>query len=46
MFNIKRFTCNMLTENCYVVSDETNEAVIIDCGALYEEEGKIGRAHV
>lgn len=29
----------MLAENCYVVSDETNEAVIIDCGALYEEEG-------
>ena len=29
----------MLTENCYVVSDETNEAVIIYCGALYEEEG-------
>lgn len=39
MFKIKRFTCNMLAENCYVVSDETNEAVIIDCGALYEEEG-------
>jgi len=39
MITIKCFTCNMLAENCYVVSDETNECVIIDCGALYEEEG-------
>ena len=28
----------MLQENCYVVSDETLEAVIIDCGAYYNEE--------
>ena len=39
MITIKRFTCNMLAENCYIVSDETRECVIIDCGALYEEEG-------
>ena len=39
MITIKNFTCNMLAENCYVVSDETKECVIIDCGALYEEEG-------
>ena len=38
MLTIKRFTCNMLAENCYVVSDETKEAVIIDCGAMYQEE--------
>jgi len=30
--------CNPLQENCYVVSDETLECVIIDCGAYYEEE--------
>lgn len=30
----------MFQENCYVVSDETNECVIIDCGAFYEEEKK------
>lgn len=30
--------CNMLQENTYIVSDETREAVIIDCGALYDEE--------
>ena len=40
MMTIKRFTCNMLAENCYVVSDEARAAVIIDCGALYEEEAK------
>lgn len=36
--DIKCFTCNMLAENCYIVSDETKECVIIDCGALYQEE--------
>ncbi|GAB6982956.1 MBL fold metallo-hydrolase [Prevotella dentasini] len=38
MLNIQKFPCNMLSENCYVVSDETSECVIIDCGAYYEEE--------
>ena len=38
MIQIKTFVCNMLQENCYVVSDETRQAVIIDCGALYPEE--------
>lgn len=38
MMNIERFECNMFQENCYVVSDETKECVIIDCGALYAEE--------
>ena len=28
----------MLQENCYVVSDETKECVIIDCGAYTEAE--------
>lgn len=28
----------MLQENTYIVSDETREAVVIDCGALYDEE--------
>lgn len=39
MITVKRFTCNMLAENCYVVSDESHEAVIIDCGVMYQEEG-------
>ena len=38
MIEVKRFVCNMLQENAYVVSDDTREAVIIDCGAFYEEE--------
>lgn len=38
MIHIERFQVNMISENCYVVSDETKECVIIDCGAYYEEE--------
>jgi len=36
--NIKRFMCNPLQENCYVVSDDSQECVIIDCGAFYQNE--------
>lgn len=35
---IKTFEVNPLGENCYVVSDETKEAVIIDCGCSDEHE--------
>ena len=38
MFTIKCFECNPLQENCYIVSDESGECVIIDCGIFYEEE--------
>lgn len=38
MLNIQRFICNPTRENTYVVSDETKECVIIDCGAYYEPE--------
>ena len=38
MINIQRFEVNPLQENCYVVSDDSRECVIIDCGAFYEEE--------
>ena len=38
MITIKTFTVNPLGENCYVVSDDTLDAVIIDCGAFYDEE--------
>lgn len=38
MMKIQHFVCNMLQENCYVVSDESLEAVVIDCGALYDAE--------
>ena len=40
MLQIQRFVCNPFQENCYVVSDETNEAVIIDCGAYDQAERK------
>lgn len=30
----------MIRENCYVLSDETGEAAIVDCGAWYPEERK------
>lgn len=36
--HIERFVCNPFQENCYVVSDETGEAIVIDCGAFYPEE--------
>lgn len=38
MMHIENFQCNMLQENCYVVSDDTKECAIIDCGAFYPEE--------
>lgn len=38
MINIKHFVCNSLQENCYVVSDDSGDAVVIDCGALYDAE--------
>ena len=43
---IKRFVCNMIRENTYVVSDDTREAVIIDCGAYYEEERKAIKQYI
>lgn len=38
MIKIQRFVCNMIEENCYVVSDESGECMIVDCGAYYPEE--------
>lgn len=35
---IKRFEFNMFPENCYVLWDDTQEAVIIDPGCFYEDE--------
>ncbi|MBR5613133.1 MAG: MBL fold metallo-hydrolase [Bacteroidaceae bacterium] len=35
---IKKFEFNMFPVNCFVLSDETNEAVIIDAGCFYPEE--------
>ncbi len=38
MLNIQKFVFNPYQENTYVVSDETRECVIIDCGALFDNE--------
>ena len=38
MVNVYCFEVNPLQENCYVVSDDSHECVIIDCGAFYDEE--------
>lgn len=35
---VKRFEFNMFPVNCYVLADETQEAVIIDAGCYYPEE--------
>lgn len=40
MLNIQRFVVNMIEENCYVLWDDSREAVVIDCGAFYPEEKK------
>ena len=38
MLDIKKIPVNMLEENCYFVSDDTREAVVIDCGALTDDD--------
>ena len=38
MLKIQTFEVNPLHENCYVVSDDTKECVIIDCGAFTKSE--------
>lgn len=38
MLKIQEFPCNMFQENTYVVSDETNECMIVDCGAYDQAE--------
>lgn len=40
MINVKSFEVNMLQENCYVVSDDSKECIIIDCGAYYNGESE------
>lgn len=38
MITVKTFTVNFIEENCYVLSDQAGNAVIIDCGAYSPEE--------
>lgn len=46
MLHIERFVFNMIEENCYVVSDDTSEAVIVDCGAFFPKEKEALRSYV
>ena len=41
MLHVETFQVNPLGENCYVVSDETRECVIVDCGAYSTEEFRL-----
>ena len=38
MVDVRTIQCNPLQENCYVVNDESGDAVVIDCGAFYDAE--------
>lgn len=38
MLKIKTIQCNMLAVNCYIVSDETKDCMIVDCGAMSASE--------
>lgn len=46
MFEIKTFSVNTLGENTYIVSDETRECVIIDCGAMFPDEEEAIKAYI
>ena len=46
MWTVKQMICNPLQENCYVVSDETGECVVIDCGAFYQEEKSALKSYI
>lgn len=35
---IQKFEVNPFQENTYVISDETNEGIVVDCGVFYKEE--------
>lgn len=38
MIDVKTFQFNLLQENTYIVSDDTRQCVIIDCGAYFDGE--------
>ncbi len=38
MMEIKQFTVNFFGENCYLLYDETKEAILIDCGCMNTDE--------
>ena len=46
MWTVKCFVCNPLQENCYVVSDESGECIIIDCGAFIIDEKEAIKTYI
>lgn len=46
MLKVQKFVVNMIEENCYVLSDESKDAVVIDCGILYPEEADAFRSYI
>ena len=46
MISIKTIQCNLLGENCYIVSDETKECMIVDCGAVSDAEKKFIKDYI
>lgn len=46
MITIKQFEFNPFGENTYVLSDETREAVIVDCGCMTERERRTLSAYI
>jgi glyoxylase-like metal-dependent hydrolase (beta-lactamase superfamily II) len=43
---IKKFEFNMFPVNCYILWDETKEAVIIDAGCYYDEEKQVLKKYI
>lgn len=46
MITIKKFPVSPIEENTYIVSDETGEAVIVDCGCVVEDEWQEIRKYI
>ena len=46
MLHIKAFQVNLLYVNCYVISDDTKEACIIDPGCMNESEWKVINSYI
>lgn len=46
MIDVSSLQCNPIQENCFVVSDETGETAVIDCGAYFDTERRAVVKHI